>query len=203
MTGKTHFTVGLSTFVCLSERLPGKYVVISLIFTILGSMLPDIDHPKSFVNKYILPFRNNTTKVFFYITIGAVLLYIDSIYNNNLILKILGMSFILIGLSTHREGFTHSVFGMLVFTFVVSTFGKIYKFQYLQYYFLAGFGMHLLCDMFTRKGVPLLYPIKNKKFKFPMAYSSNSKRGKIIENIIILLSIVYVTLSLPKFFIHN
>ena len=48
MTGKAHVSVGASVFVFLSQRLPGKYVLISLAFSVLGALLPDADHPKKF-----------------------------------------------------------------------------------------------------------------------------------------------------------
>jgi inner membrane protein len=200
MTGKAHISVGASVFVFLSQRLPGKYVLISLVFSILGALLPDADHPKSFFNKYVLPFRNNATKVIVYCFLGTLALYIDSFYKSDPILKVIGIALILLGLSTHRTGFTHSVFGMLIFTGILATFCTAYNLGKTYYYFLATYGSHLICDMCTKQGIPVLYPINNKKFKFPLAFSTNSFRGKVTENIIILLSIIYVSLSLPKFF---
>ncbi len=200
MTGKAHISVGASVFVFLSQRLPGKYVLISLVFSILGALLPDADHPKSFFNKYVLPFRNNATKVIFYCFLGTLALYIDSFYKSDPILKVIGIALILLGLSTHRIGFTHSVFGMLIFTGILATFCTAYNLGKTYYYFLATYGSHLICDMCTKQGIPVLYPINNKKFKFPLAFSTNSFRGKVTENIIILLSIIYVSLNLPKFF---
>jgi len=200
MTGKAHVSVGASVFVFLSQRLPGKYVLISLVFSIVGALLPDADHPKSFFNKYVLPFRNNATKVIFYCFLGMLALYIDSFYKSDPILKVIGITLILLGLSTHRTGFTHSVFGMLIFTGILATFCTAYNLGKTYYYFLATYGSHLICDMCTKQGIPVLYPINNKKFKFPFAFSTNSLRGKVTENIIILLSIIYVSLNLPKFF---
>ena len=200
MTGKAHVSVGASVFVFLSQRLPGKYVLISLVFSIVGALLPDADHPKSFFNKYVLPFRNNATKVIFYCFLGTLALYIDSFYKSDPILKVIGITLILLGLSTHRTGFTHSVFGMLIFTGILATFCTAYDLGKTYYYFLATYGSHLICDMCTKQGIPVLYPINNKKFKFPFAFSTNSFRGKVTENIIILLSIIYVSLNLPKFF---
>lgn len=200
MTGKTHFSVGITTFMYFSDKLPGKYVALSLLFTIIGSMFPDIDHPKSIFNKYLLPFRNNTAKVIFYLLIGIGILYFDAMYRGTVIFKIIGISSVLIALSPHRTGFTHSAFGLILTTVIVGAFSKAYDFKNLHYYFMIGYLGHLICDMCTKKGIPLLYPIKNKKVKFPMAYSSNSKRGKFIENIIIFISIVYSTLKLPTLF---
>ncbi|GAA0121682.1 MAG: metal-dependent hydrolase [Clostridium argentinense] len=200
MTGKAHVSVGASVFVFLSQRLPGKYVLISLAFSVLGALLPDADHPKSFFNKYVLPFRNNATKVIFYCFLGILVLYIDNFYKGYPILKVLGIVLILLGLSTHRTGFTHSVFGMIIFTGILTTFCTAYNLEKAYYYFLASYASHLICDMCTKQGIPALYPLNNKKFKFPLAFSTNSARGRITENIIILLSIIYVSLSLPKFF---
>ena len=200
MTGKTHLSAGISAFMYLSDKLPGKYAFLSLIFAAIGSLFADIDHPKSIINKYLLPFRNNRNKVIFYLTVGIVLLYLDDKYMTSMVVKIAGLSSIMIGLSSHRNGFTHSIFGMLIFTLIVLTFGKTYNFENIYIYFFVGYILHLICDMCTKKGVPLLYPINNKKMKFPLAYSSNSKRGKLTEEIVVLCCIIYCTLKLPTLF---
>ena len=146
---------------------------------------------KSFFNKYVLPFRNNATKVIFYCFLGILVLYIDNFYKGYPILKVLGIVLILLGLSTHRTGFTHSVFGMIIFTGILTTFCTAYNLEKAYYYFFSILCSHLICDMCTKQGIPALYPLNNKKFKFPLAFSTNSARGRITENIIILLSIIY------------
>jgi inner membrane protein len=200
MKGKTHAAVGTSVFVFLCNILPGKFGLINLIFAIIGSILSDIDHPKSFINKYLLPFRNQATKVTLFCSLGIVMLYIDSIYKSAPIFKVIGISLILIGLSTHRMGFTHSILGMIIFTIVLSFFAAIYELIYVELYFLGGFLLHLICDMCTKRGVPLLYPFNNKKYRLPLAFTTGGVIGNFIEGSLIVLSIAYVAYTLPKLF---
>lgn len=200
MKGKTHVAVGTSVFVFLCSILPGKFGLINLIFAIIGSILPDIDHPKSFVNKYLLPFRNQATKVTLFCSLGILMLYIDSIYEGAAVIKVIGISLILIGLSTHRMGFTHSLLGLIIFTIVLSFLAALYELIYVELYFLGGFLLHLICDMCTKRGVPLLYPFSNKKIRFPLAFTTGGFIGNFIEGALIVLSIGYAAYTLPKIF---
>lgn len=198
MKGKTHAGIGVSVFVYLCNLLPGKFKIINLVFAILGSILPDIDHPKSFVNKYLLPFRNQATKVTFFCSLGILMLYLDNLYKSTSLLKIFGISLILIGCSTHRMGLTHSILGLVLFTSVLAFFAKVYNLLFVEVYFFSGFLFHLLCDMLTKRGVPLLYPFKSEKYRVPITYSTGSYIGNIIEGAIIVMSITYTVYTLPK-----
>ncbi|WP_291576468.1 metal-dependent hydrolase [Clostridium sp. UBA4548] len=191
MKGKTHAAVGTSVFVFLCNILPGKFGLINLVFAIVGSLLPDIDHPKSFVNRYLLPFRNQATKVTLFCSLGILMLYLDSIFNNVTILKIIGISLILIGVSTHRMGLTHSLLGLIIFSVVLSFFANIYELIYVEFYFFFSFFLHLICDMCTKRGVPLFYPFSNKKYKLPLTFTTGSFIGNFLEGAIIVLSIGY------------
>lgn len=200
MKGKTHAAVGTSVFVFLCNILPGKFGLINLAFAIIGSLLPDIDHPKSFINRYLLPFRNQATKVTIFCSLGISMLYIDSVYINAPWIKIIGISLILIGVSTHRMGLTHSILGMIIFSVVLSFFARIYELIYVEFYFFLGFLFHLICDMCTKRGVPLLYPFNNKKFKLPLTFTTGSFIGNFLEGAIIVLSLGYAGYNIQRFF---
>ncbi|WP_142415156.1 metal-dependent hydrolase [Hathewaya massiliensis] len=194
MQGKTHAMVGLSSYVFFCGKLPGKFEVLGLIVTVGAALLPDIDHPKSILNKYILPIKNENTKRTFYACIGILILWFDYIYWNDLALKALGISFIVISLNSHRNGFSHSFLGFLIFSVIGALWETKFSKPYLTFYIVLGYGGHLLCDMLTKAGIPLFYPINKKKIKFPLNYSLNSKLGKGIEgfiNIVLLLYIMY------------
>lgn len=200
MKGKTHGAIGAASFVYLCSILPGKFNLINFIFIILGSMLPDIDHHKSFINKYLLPIRNGPMRVFVFFTLGILVLYIDVFLTPSIMLKIVGISLILISLSTHRMGFTHSIFGLIVFNIIISFFGNLYELININLFFSVGFLLHLVSDMFTKRGVPLFYPFSNNKHKLFITYSSGKPLGNFIEEILIILSIVYIIYKLPTFF---
>jgi inner membrane protein len=196
MNGKTHAGIGLTAFVALSDRLPGGFNYIGLGIVLLASLLPDIDHPKSLMNRYILPFKNKGAKVTLYICSGIIVLYFDYLYTNQPAYKALGASLIAVGLSSHRQGLTHSLLGMIIFTFIAGYIGNKYNIKNITAYFIMGYSMHLLGDMATNRGVPLYYPFKNKKVKLPLTYKVGSKLGNFIELVLVVGGLVYIIYKL-------
>ncbi|MBZ4662465.1 MAG: metal-dependent hydrolase [Caloramator sp.] len=197
MTGKTHLGIGVMFTVILSEYFKLSLTTGALVACALASLLPDIDHPKSFINQYILPFKNKLTKTTFYITLGVVIYLINSFYFNYTYFKILSFFSVLIGLSTHRNGLTHSLFGFICFVSLFGYAAILYGFRECIIPFSLGYIMHLIADMFTSKGIPIMYPFKKKKFKMPFTFKVGSWLGNIIESAIILTFLVYVAWRLP------
>jgi inner membrane protein len=202
MKGKTHAGVGIVTFLSVYNSLPGKFNYIGMMVVIFASVLPDIDHPKSIINKYILPFRNKATKVTLYMCLGIIILWYDYLHTKQPAFKALGVSLIAIAISSHRNGLTHSLSGMIIFSFIAGYIGNMYNIHYLVCYFMIGYGMHLLCDMATNRGVPLLYPFQNKKIKLPVTYKSNSKVGDSIEQLLMVFGLLFIIYKLPEIFIR-
>ena len=196
MNGKTHAGLGLAAFVAISDRLPGGFNYIGMGIVLIASLLPDIDHPKSIMNKYILPFKNKGAKVTLYICSGIIVLWFDYLYTNQPAYKALGASLIAVGFSSHRNGLTHSLLGMITFSFIVGYIGNKYNLKNITTYFIIGYGMHLLCDMSTNRGVPLFYPFKNKKVKFPFTYRVGSKFGNFIELVLVVAGLIYIIYKL-------
>ncbi|MBC2582823.1 metal-dependent hydrolase [Clostridium sp. DJ247] len=197
MKGKTHAGVGIVTLLSIYNSLPGRFNYFGILVVIVASVLPDIDHPKSIINKYILPFKNKLTKVTLYSCMGIVILWYDYIHTNEPVVKALGISLIIVAISSHRNGLTHSLLGMIMFSFIVGYMGNMYGIQYLVYYFMIGYGMHLLCDMATNKGIPLWYPFRKKKVKLPITYSTNSKAGTAIEELLMIGGLIFIIYKLP------
>lgn len=200
MKGKTHAGLGVVTFLSVYNSLPGKFNYVGMMVVILASVLPDIDHPKSIINKYILPFKNKATKVTLYMCLGIIILWYDYLYTKQPAFKALGVSFMIIAMSSHRNGLTHSLSGMIIFSFIAGYIGNMYNIHYLVYYFMIGYGMHLLCDMATNRGVPLLYPFRNKKVKLPITYKTNSKMGNSIEELLMIFGLIFIIYKLPQIF---
>ena len=90
-----------------------------------------------------------------------------------------------------------------MFSFIAGYIGNMYNIHYLIYYFMIGYGMHLLCDMATSKGVPLLYPFRNKKVKFPITYKTNSKLGTTIEELLAIFGLLFAIYKIPMIFVNN
>lgn len=200
MKGKTHAGIGVIALICVADKMPGKFNYLGLILVLVGSLLPDIDHPKSIINRYILPFSNKATKITIYSCIGVIILWYDYLHTGYPILKAVAVAFLIIAISTHRNGLLHSITGMLLFSFIVGYIGNAYKIQFLVYYFMIGYGMHLVGDMLTNRGIPMFYPFREKKIKFPFTYKSNSKIGKVVEELIVIAGLVLAIYKFPMIF---
>jgi inner membrane protein len=198
MNGKTHAGIGLATYVALTDKFPGRFSYFGLVVVLIASLLPDIDHPKSLMNRYILPFKNKAAKVTLYLCSGIIVLYFDYLYTNQPAYKALGIALIAIALSSHREGLTHSLFGMAMFTFIVGYLGNKYNLKHTTTQFIIGYSMHLFCDMMTNRGIPLFFPFKNKKVKLPFTYRVGTKFGNFIELAFVIIGLVYVIYKIPE-----
>lgn len=144
MTGKTHRLGGIlaagSYYISATNisYQPATFAAV-LIVAYFGSLIPDIDQPQSDIWDS-LPFGH---------TVGKV---------TDPFLK-------------HRN-ISHSIFGFLIFAVLLYYILKLFPSYWAidtQIVFICGlisFASHLLFDMITNEGVPLLYPWK-KMFGIP------------------------------------
>ncbi|MBL4936296.1 metal-dependent hydrolase [Clostridium sp. YIM B02515] len=197
MKGTTHAGIGLAVYTAVSDRLPGGFNYIGMAVVLGASLLPDIDHPKSLINRYILPFKNKGAKVTLYLCGGIIVLWFDYLYTNQPAYKALGAALIAVGLSSHRQGLTHSLLGMITFSFIIGYIGNKYNIKNITSCFILGYSLHLLGDMATNRGVPLFYPFKNKKMRLPLTYRVGSKLGNFIELVLVVSGLLYVIYRIP------
>lgn len=200
MTGKTHLGIGVMATVILSEYINMELSLAALGICAFASVLPDIDHPKGLINRYILPVRSKWIKIAIYFTLGIFLLIFNYFYMNFSYLRSLGIFLILIGISTHRNGITHSLTGLICFLGIFGSFAVKYNLKNSIIPFTIGYGTHILCDMFTNRGVPLFYPFKKTKYKMPFTFSVGSWLGNLFEGIITAAGLVYLVWRLPIIF---
>ncbi len=200
MRGKTHAGVGAVAYIALCNKL-GGFSYLGLLTVTVAALLPDIDHPKSTFNKFVLPIRNKKTKVTFYLSLSLIIFWYDTIViGGEPVLKALSLVSIMAAFSTHRNGLSHSIFGMLLYSLIVGYVSLNYKIERLVDFFMIGYASHLLLDSMTKMGIPLFYPFRKKKFKFLFTISTNSKKGKIIEESIMILGLVYLIYKVPHLF---
>lgn len=120
----------------------------------LGGMLPDIDHPKSWLGSKI--------------PVLPTLLYE----------------------STGHRGATHSLLVMLVLVAAIWVGCQAFAVNevvssLLVCGFLIGYGMHLLGDFFSNKGVPLLWPMP-AKFGFSVCATASATERLITVGMVFL-----------------
>ncbi|MEF9935089.1 MAG: metal-dependent hydrolase [Clostridium sp.] len=204
MTGKAHMGIGVLTAVVILDKASLGISPVAILVCIFASLLPDSDHPKGFFNKYILPMRNKVAKITLYILVGLTIIGLNYFYFNKNYLYALGAVIILIGISSHRQGITHSLIGFVLFVYILGYGSEginMLERERIIIAFIAGYLSHLIGDLFTNRGVPLIYPLSKRKFKMPLTYRVGSGVGNLIEGIIITLAVVYLAFAIPTMII--
>lgn len=153
MKGSTHLTIGIASGLGLSVIL-GADVSAAAIITAcaaVGSLLPDIDHPKSTIS-----YKAGLAR--------APLFWLS-----------------------HR-GITHSALILLALVF----FGQSINLTLTQAV-SVGYSSHILADMLTRAGVPLLWPIQTRFRLMPKIFM-----GWLCEWIVWSISVMICFLMLAQ-----
>lgn len=166
MRGKVHFISGLVVGVTtaaftFSGSVTG--VLASIGASAVGSLIPDIDLPNSTIGKKVKPISIIINKMFGHRTITHAPIWIIPL----LILHKF-MPNIAHGLSANTITLLqHTIVG-----------------------YVAGFVCHLLGDMFTVGGIPLLYPFKRTRFH--LTNIESGKHDAILSVIVTAICIIAV-----------
>ena len=193
MKGKTHMILGVAGASVAMSDLSFESSIALIATAAIGSLIPDSDHPRSKINKRLIPIKNNFFRKLIYMIIGIGLIYTDSKADIGY-LTFLGLVIILTGLSSHR-GFTHSILGFFMFSIITySAFSK-YELNHMYIGFMIGYGLHLLADFFTNRGIKVFYPLK-RNFKAPITI----KTGGVAEYIIVLIAIGFIVMKMIDYF---
>lgn len=189
MTGKTYMAIGVAAGLTVSVQQPLQNQIMIVLASVLGSLIPDLDHPKSKLNQKLLLFKNKFYRVLFYLALagGFIYLYFSTRYN---VFGLLGITSFLIGVSSHRS-FTHSIIGFLVISYTVKLITINYNLPYIYFGFIMGYALHLLADFFTIKGIQLFYPLK-LNVASPIIINTKSR----FEDVIFMLLSIYTVFLL-------
>jgi len=175
MTGKTHQSIGLlavSAYYLSSVHARYEPATLGavLVSSYFGSLLPDIDQPAAKLWQD-LPFGK---------TVGKIS---DPLLSHrNITHSLLGFCLVGIGIYFLTKSFP-AYWGINTqVTFIC---------------FIISYAMHLVSDMFTDEGIPLLYPW-HRRFGIPPKplHGLRIKTGKWFENLVIFPIINIVTLVL-------
>lgn len=177
MTGKTHVAIGIAAALTISYNQPVESQLILVTASAIGSLIPDLDHPKGKLNQKLLFINNNLYRALFYLSISSIFMYLYYSIGTEIFI-ILSLVSCLVGISSHRS-FTHSIIGFLLTSSIIKM--GVSKFNLPSIYngFVIGYILHLIADSFTPKGIKLFYPIK-ANISFPIKIKTNSKTEKII-----------------------
>lgn len=187
MTYKTHLSTGLlfsSIVFLLIYNIGFSPVLIMalIIATVIGSSAPDLD--------------TSTGELW------------DKVPAGSLISRIINPIFI----GGHRH-LSHSLIGYFIFTGLFTLLIKLVPYPHIadisNFIILAyaiGHVSHLIADMFTEMGVPLLFPL-DYHFGIPPIKRVRMKTGKWFENLIIypivniaLLYVIWIYLASNQYF---
>ncbi len=179
MTSRTHEAAAAASLLWVVSKWPPvemnwPTIIGALICNLIGSLLPDIDQASNRLW--------------------------DMIPGGNTLGKILRRVFI-----SHRT-LSHSLIGFVIFLYFFDWLipklfnGDFVISSYLFWSLMIGYVSHLLADMLTEDGLPLLWPLK-WKFGFPPIRSWRIKTGKWFERLIVFPGLVLFILFL--FWKHN
>lgn len=144
---------------------------------------------------FVVNWQHELGKIFAFILgslIGSIFPDVDTRYSNiHSLLRPISVWFS--KLSRHR-GMTHSVFGLIAFSSIVFLFSDgRYEFWFG---FTLGYISHLCGDMLTKRGCPLLWPLRIA-FRFPIHVSSGSRNEKylVLTSGFVLLFVIWLCKS--------
>ena len=136
-----------------------------IVITLIASLLPDIDHPKSILGRAVKPLSR----------------WINRHYGHRTI--------------------THSAFVLVLSTLIFSLFEKVIAGKTsLSTIFFYSYLSHLLFDMMTLQGIPLLYPFFKNPFVLPANPAFRIRTGDIKAETIIFCTFILLSISLRPLF---
>lgn len=158
--GKTHMVLGILTTGWLTKIDNIETGLIAVGASIMGSLMPDVDHKDAILRKTIR-FESKTNYELVGLAIAGGLVH-EVIKKGSFILPIISAVLIailcnhVINTSGHR-GITHSLLGLMMFGILA-----FFLLKAAVVPFIIGYSMHLVGDMVTNSGIPLIYPDETK-----------------------------------------
>lgn len=98
----------------------------------------------------------------------------------------------------HRK-LSHSLLAILIINFLLKQIELLTNISNICFFGTIGYSSHLfLGDLFTKSGIPLFYPLSEKKFSFGFLRVGGTL-SNILEIIFVLFLIILIILTLIKF----
>lgn len=163
MTGRTHDLAAFTALVYITLLQPTHHTtlatdIVAISANQIGGLMPDIDQP--------------TAHLWHSIPAGSLI-----------------GRFVTPFLGGHRF-ISHSIAGVIIFgiisNYALTAIGKILlvDIRIVWWTFMIGYTSHLLMDIFTKEGIPLLFPLA-VKFGIPPLKTFRVKTGGVVEKLII------------------
>lgn len=187
MMKKTHIITGvtLSSAAAIASgiSITPMFVVIAAI----GSIFPDLDHPKGALNQKILLVNNGLFKLITYLLLAGLMYFYGSSYIDSKLIIFIVIMLTAIGFSRHRS-VTHSLFGAGFMAAFLYGLNSLYSIN-LILPFTLGILTHIFADMFNPEGVELLWPCK-RNIRFPITVSTGGLGEKIVCYTFVIITLL-------------
>lgn len=215
MTGVQHkivgtgFGIAAATVAVVGMGEPMGALVVGT--SIIGSMLPDIDHDKTKIGRKRKVLTTVGTSLANIIIFGGIILglvaallifkgFVDfGVSITNIAIVVGGLIFVaiaktLIGRSktwqwaTRHRGMMHTlVVPALLFVALRASDAPIYKWSMLG--LLVGYISHLFADMETVEGCPILFPLTKRNIRFPTKFKTKDKSCTVAAYVTAILAV--------------
>lgn len=201
MTGAQHKVVGIGFGVAgayiATVGNNDPYGILIAATSVVGCMLPDIDHDKTKIGRKRKILTSVTTKVANVIVFGGVIAglvasyvvakgFVDFGYSPTLLMvatlglfavgcikKVIGKMELFRWATKHR-GLMHTlVVPVLLYVAYRASDFPLYRYGILG--LLVGYCSHLFADMLTVEGCPVLFPLTIRNIRFPTKFKTKDK----------------------------
>lgn len=156
MLGKTHIVLGIIAAGCIINTNDLETNLIVVGASIVGSLMPDIDHRESIIRKTIT-FRSKAYHEIIGMAIAAGIIY--KLWNITYdVTSVIAISAIVISSiyaikrNEHR-GYTHSIIGICIYGV-----GVYFLLNQGFLPFVISYAAHLAADFLTNSGIQIFYP---------------------------------------------
>ncbi len=140
--------------------------------------------------------HNNLRKIFLSLIfiLLAVCLYLIS---KKISFMIFCLMFAIFPWLKHR-GYSHSIFAIIIIYFLLKQIELITSISNLCFFGTVSYASHIfLGDLFTRSGVPIFYPISDKKYSLCL-FKVGSFFSNVLELLFVLLLLALIIYSIIK-----
>lgn len=170
----THVATSVAASLAIMQVTDSKLALPTLAGIVVGSLLPDIDEPRSYVGSRSLGTANVVKGIF---------------GHRGFTHSILAFLFMLFPLywMLHIQSYVVAWDSLFHYEQVQNELTGFKHILFLGWYGIAfGYLLHILEDMCSVSGVPLFYPL-NKKIKIPIY-----RTGSAVEKLIFLVAVGYI-----------
>lgn len=221
MLAVNHVLLATSVTFGGSVLLETPFFLPFIIFVVVASLLPDIDHQGSEMSKLVpvinaaFPHRGVTHSVFAVAVFGGAMYFLSQYYTYfSIILLLMGFAGLyFLEKVAHKKLFSQKslvmtffsekttdiivrvftgVMSVLLFMATILIWNDLYRNEILVL-LVAGYALHLVGDFVTKDGIPLLWPIKSR------LGLKLFRTGGVIEGVISFLLVILNGVALFHF----